>query len=346
MPAIRDGLQLNTAELGVVLLCGGAGSVACFPFAAWLVGRFGPRQAAWYTGSALALVLPFLAAAPNMAVLMFAMAVFGASQTSFNVSINAVGSGLEKMLGRSVLSSLHAWYCIGCLIGALLGSLLAGSGVAVTFHFNAVALVLLLILFLSYRTLPNESPDAGDNKNHSMLPNGSLLSLGIICFCVAIAEGAITDWSSIYMRDKLAATEGIAPLAYAAFSAVMLCARLSADSVKDRFGARRVVAGGALLATAGIAIVVMAFSLGTTVIGFGLIGAGLASVFPFVFSAAGKRGATALARVATMGYSGILIGPPTVGFVAHAFGLQTAFIVIGLTTIAITIVAIRTSWLD
>ncbi|WP_292938141.1 MFS transporter [Noviherbaspirillum sp.] len=341
IPAIRDGLQLDAAELGVVLLCGGGGSVVCFPIAAWLVGRFGSRQAAWYTGLVLVSVLPALAAAPNMVSLMMLMVVLGASQTSFNVAINTIGSELEKTTGRSVLSSLHAWYCVGSLAGAVLGSLLAGAGLAVTMHFSAITLLLLLMLFLSCRVLPNDSPAAADRKNHFVLPKGPLLALGVICHCVAIAEGAITDWSSIYMRDELAATEGIAPLAYAAFSAVMLGARLYADRAKDRFGARSVVAAGALLATAGIAIVVMAFNLGTTIVGFALTGAGLAAVFPFVFSAAGKRGPTALAAVATMGYSGILIGPPVIGFIAHAFGLQAAFAFIGLTTISIALVAIR-----
>lgn len=345
IPAIRDGLQLSAAQLGVVLLCGGIGAVICFPVAAWLAGRFGARSASWYAGLMLAFILPCLAWAPNMAMLMVAMVGLGIAQTSFNVAINAVGSGLEKRTGRSVLSSLHAWYCVGSLAGAVVGSVLAGAGISASVHFGAIALLLWAILWTSYRALPHDQSMEA-RKQHFALPRGPLIALGVVCFCVAIAEGAITDWSSIYMRDRLMATEGVAPLAYAAFSAVMLGLRMAADRFKDRYGARRVVAVGALFATLGIAIVVMAWSVMTTIIGFGLAGAGLASVFPFVFSAAGRRGATALAGVATMGYSGILIGPPIIGFIAHALGLQAAVAFIGLMTLAIAIVASRARWLD
>lgn len=346
IPAIRDGLQLSAVQLGVVLLCGGIGAVICFPVAAWLVGRFGARRASWFAGLMLVLILPCLAWAPNMALLMLAMVGLGVSQTSFNVAINAVGSGLEKRTGRSVLSSLHAWYCVGSLAGAVIGSGLAGAGIPASLHFSAIALLLFAMLWISYRALPHDQLETMPGKKHFVLPQGPLIALGVICFCVAIAEGAITDWSSIYMRDRLLATEGVAPLAYAAFSAVMLGMRLAADRFKDRYGARRVVSAGALIATVGIAIAVTAWSVTTTIIGFGLTGAGLASVFPFIFSAAGRRGSTALAGVATMGYSGILIGPPIIGFIAQVLGLQAAVAFIGLMTLAIAIVASRARWLD
>ncbi|HEY0844251.1 MAG TPA: MFS transporter [Noviherbaspirillum sp.] len=279
IPAIRDGLALNPAELGLALLCGGGGAVFSFPIAAWLVHRRGAKQAAWHAGVALILVLPLLAAAPNMAALMLLMVGLGASQTSFNVAINAVGSGMEKASGRSLLSSLHAWYCVGSLAGALLGSLLAGAGVPAVLHFNAIAALLLLMLFFARRALPDDMQDATRAGSRFLLPKGPLLALGAICFCVAIAEGAITDWSSLYLRDVLSASEGVAPLGYAAFSAVMLGARLAADRAKERHGARRVVVAGAMLASAGIVIVTAALNLATTIIGFGLTGGALLPCF-------------------------------------------------------------------
>jgi MFS family permease len=341
IPAIRDALQLSPAQLGAVLLCGGLGAVVSFPVAAWLVGHHGARRGAGSSGLMLIAVLPLLALAPNMALLMLSMVLFGTAQTSFNVAINAVGAQAERTAGRSLMSRLHAWYCIGAFGGALLGSGLAGSGVPAAVHFGVVALLLALPLSLSHRALPFDHPQAPDAAGRFALPKGPLLALGVICFGAAIAEGTITDWSGVYMRDQLGATEGQAPLAFGAFSGLMVGMRLAADRLKDGFGARRVVTVGTLVASAGMALVVAAWSVPLTIGGFALAGAGFAAVFPFLFSAAGRQGPTALAGVATMGYSGVLIGPPVIGFVAHGLGLQAALAIVAVIGVAMAAVASR-----
>jgi predicted MFS family arabinose efflux permease len=346
IPAIRDALALSPATLSLVLLGCGIGAVASFPLASWLIGKHGARRAAWYCGLALILLLPTLAAAPNMASLMTLMVGFGASQTSFNVCINAVGAKMEVASGRSMMSRLHAWYCVGSFAGAIFGSVMASSGVPAQAHFVIAALIMAALLWASCRALPHVEPDASARKKQFAWPRGPLVALGVICFCVAVAEGTITDWSGVYMRDQLRTSEGMAPMAFAAFSAMMLGARLIADGLKDRFGARRVVSVGALAATVGVALMVAAHNVPTTIGGFALAGGGLAAVFPFIFSAAARRGATELAGVATMGYSGILIGPPIVGFIANAFGLQAAVALVGVLTGVITVAAYHAKWLD
>jgi MFS family permease len=173
-----------------------------------------------------------------------------------------------------------------------------------------------------------------------------LIILGVIGFCGAMAEGSIADWSGVFMKDQLAADDGVAPLAFAGFSALMLAARLVCDRLKDRFGARRVVALGALLAAVGVVIAVLGFNVVLTIAGFALTGAGLAAVFPFVFSAAGRHGATALAGVATLSYSGSLIGPPLIGFLAQGWGMQAALAFIALLSVAIACMASRAALLE
>lgn len=225
-------------------------------------------------------------------------------------------------------------------------SLLAGAEIRVTTHFVIVAFLLGAMLVVSYNSLPKGRSEAPSESRHYFLPRGPLIGLGFICFFVAIAEGVITDWSSVYMRDQLSASESEAPLAYAAFSAIMLIIRLRADRLKDRYGARFIVISGALVAAFGIGMVVVSGDLVITVLGFAIAGAGLAAVFPFVFSAASRRGANALAGVATMGYSGILVGPPVIGMAAHSLGLQAAFLLLGLIIGLIAIVAARMSSFD
>lgn len=148
------------------------------------------------------------------------------------------------------------------------------------------------------------------------------------------------------MKDEMAAHDGVAPLAYAGFAALMLLARLVCDRLKDRFGARRIVACGALFAAFGIFVAVAAVNIPLTITGFALAGAGFAAVFPFVFSAAGRHGSTALAAVATFSYSGGLIGPPVIGFLAQGWGMQVAIGLIGVMAIAIAIAASRARWLE
>ncbi len=347
IPSIRDALQLNAAQLGLVLLGGGVGAVASFPIAAGLVHHRGARHAAWYAGLALLLVLPCLALAPGMAWLIVAMLGLGAASSCFDVAINALGAEAENTAGRSIMSLLHAWFSVGALAGALLGSVMAGAGVTPLLHFSLIAIFLAPVLWVAYHGLP---PDGGVEPTAGAkpfaIPHGPLVVLGVIGFCGAMAEGSIADWSGIFMKDQLGAGDAVTPLAFAAFAALMLVARLVCDRLKDRFGARRVVAVGALMAAGGTFIAVLALNVPLTIAGFALTGAGLAAVFPFVFSAAGRHGPTALAGVATLSYSGSLIGPPVIGFLAHGWGMRAAFAAIGLLGVIIAVAASRARWLE
>ena len=252
IPAIRDVLQLSPAQLGIVLLGGGFGAVASFPLAAWLVGHFGGRRAAWYAGLGLIVVLPALALAPTMLWLVIAAIVLGAASGCFDVAINAIGIAHEKLAGRSTMSLLHAWFSVGAVSGALFGSLMAGFGITPIIHFSITALALLLPLYLAYQALPPEHVEKPTSKQYFAIAHGPLVALGIIGFCGAVAEGSIADWSGVFMKDQMDAHDGVAPLAYAGFAALMLLARLVCDRLKDSYGARRVVAAGASLAACGI----------------------------------------------------------------------------------------------
>lgn len=340
IPAIRDSLALTPAELGVVLLCAGVGAMIAFPFAAPLVARRGGQRAAWYSGAALVVMLGSLPWAGSMPVLMALMVGLGTAQTCFNVSINAIGSELETAHGRSLLSMLHAWYCVGALAGGLLGSVLAGANVEARQHLTSVALLLLLTLWLSCRNLP-EGRAQGPIQNKLRVPHGALVPIGLICCCASIAEGAVLDWSSVYMRDELNASEGLAPIALSAFSGLMLVVRLRADRLKDRFGAQHVVALGALVAAAGMSVVVAAPGPVVTILGFAIAGAGMAPVFPFVMSAAAAQGSGALASVATMAYAGLLLGPPVIGFVANDLGMPVAMSIVGWISLTMAVLAFR-----
>ncbi|WDZ96068.1 MFS transporter [Herbaspirillum sp. WKF16] len=346
IPAIRDHLRLDAATLSLVLLCGGIGAVGSFPLAAWLTGHYGARHSALYGGLALLVSLPLLGLAPGLWTLMAASVLYGAASSCFDVAINALGAQAEKEAGRPIMSMLHGWFCVGTFSGALIASGIAGLGIAPVWHFLLVSALFLWPMYACYLAMPDDRPEHDPHRKIFAIPHGHLVVLGVIGFCGAIVEGSIADWSGIYMKDHIGATDGGTPLAYAGFAGMMVVVRMVGDRLKQRYHARRVVALGTLGAAVGVFIAVAAHSMGLAILGFAIAGAGVAAVFPFVFSAAGRHGSTALAAVATLGYSGSLIGPPAVGFLAHGWGLQAAMAFIGALCLAIAACSSRAQWLE
>ena len=346
IPAIRDHLQLDAATLALVLLCGGIGAVGSFPLAAWITGHYGARHSTLYAGLALLVSLPLLGLAPGLASLMLVCTLYGAASSCFDVAINALGAQAERDAGRPIMSMLHGWFCVGTFSGALVASAVAGLGIAPVWHFLLVAALFLYPLYAAYVALPDDRPEHDPQRKLFAVPHGHLVVLGVIAFCGAIVEGSVADWSGIYMKDHIGASDGSTPLAYAAFAGMMLIMRMVGDSLKARYDARRVVWVGTLVASVGIALAVVAPGMAVAILGFAIAGTGVAAVFPFVFSAAGRHGSTALAAVATLGYSGSLIGPPVFGFLAHGWGLQAALALLGVLCLAMAGSSRRALWLQ
>jgi len=346
IPAIRDHLGLDAASLSLVLFCGGIGGVGSFPVAAWIVGHYGARHSTLYTGLALLCSLPLLALAPNLPTLMAACLFYGVASSSFDVAINALAAQAEREAGRPIMTMLHAWFCVGTFSGALIASVLAGMEVTPRWHFLLMALLFLAPLCLGYRVLPDDRPEYDPNRKIFAIPHGHLVVLGVIGFFGAIVEGSMADWSGIYMKDHIGASGGSVPLAYAGFAGMMLLMRMVGDRLKQRFNARRVMSSCAAVGAVGVTVAVLAPSIAPAIVGFAIAGTGIAVIFPFVFSAAGRHGSTALAAVATLGYSGSLIGPPAVGFLVHGWGLQIALAFLGLLCLVIAICGSRAQWLE
>ena len=344
IPALRDGMQVSHAQLSFVLLMGGLGAVLSFPLSARLMARFGGRRTMRISGTVLLGVLLAIAAAPNVPLLMAAVLMLGLFASTYDVGMNAVAAKHEASSGRSRMALLHACACAGGLAGVTLGSGMAALQVAPLQHFALLALPFALLLGAGTRRLPD---DGGERiaKKSFVLPRGELAMLGALGLIGSIAEGSIADWAGIFMKDHFGASDGMAPLSLTAFSTMMLLSRLAGDGLKARYGARTLVGGGALLAAAGMFCAVFAPGPVMALGGFAIAGTGLALVFPFVFSAAGREGTVALAGVATMAYSGSLMGPPLLGAIAHGLGLQAAMAFVGLLALAIALVTLRTQLL-
>jgi MFS family permease len=345
IPALREGLGISHATLSMVLLCGGLGALLSHPVSSRLMAAFGPRRTVLIAGQALLAVLLCIGAAPNVPMLMLAVLMLGVMASCMNVAVQSIATRLEKTTGRSQMSKLHAWGCAGGLMGAALGSVMAGMHVKPFMHYLMLAMPVSLLLKLACDSLDGDDKAEAVEAKVFCLPRGPLIWLGALGFLGSMSEGSIADWSGVYLKDHFQVTDGFAPLALTAFSVMMLAARLCGDRMKARFGARPLVGCGALLSACGLFFAVFAPSALCALAGFAAAGMGLSLLFPFVYSAAGKEGPLAFAGVATMSYTGSLMGPPLVGTLAEVVGMQAAIGFIGTLSLAMALIASRASLL-
>jgi MFS family permease len=342
IPALAAQAHVSHAALSMVLLCGGLGAFVSYPLSSWLMANQGARKTLLISGLTLLVDLVAIGMAPTVRHLMLAVLMLGITASTFDVAVNSAATMREKLSGKSELSKLHGLGCAGSLAGATLGSLMASLHIAPATHFVMLAGPLALLLWMALQMLAPDLPVETTEKKAFSLPRGPLALLGALGFLGSMAEGSIADWSGVFLREHFHATDGLAPLALSAFSVMMLVSRVVGDRLKAQYGAKPLVAGGAMIAAAGLFFAVLSPTAVVALFGFATAGLGLALVFPFVFSAAGAQGPAALAGVASMAYAGSLMGPPVIGAVAQGLGMQAAIAWIGVLALGIAWVARRT----
>lgn len=341
IPAVQERLSLGEGALGVALLGSAVGAMAAMPAAGWLISRFGSRPVVLGAGLCLGASLLLPALAPGLLALTLALVALGASNGALDVSMNAHGVAVEKGYGRQILSSFHAAFSLGGLAGSALGGLAAAWGAGVFSHFLAVSALSALAFFPAFAAMLPAGADAGGGGPAFRWPTRALLGLGVVSFCVLLGEGAMADWSAVYLEDTLGTGAGLAAAGYAAFSLAMTAGRLAGDRLNRRFGPVALVRSGGALAAAGLGISLAVAHPPAALAGFACAGLGFSIVFPVALSAAGHSGdmppGSAIAAVSTAGYLGFLVGPPAIGFLAELLGLGGAlYLVVALSaTIAL-----------
>lgn len=328
-PAIQDRTGASDGELGLALLCAMLGLLVAQPFAGALVSRLGSRPVMYAGALVYALGLVPVAIAEGLGQLAGAMVVIGMGSGLLDVSMNVHGLTVEGRLGRPILSGLHAAYSFGALGGAAVGGLLAAAGVGVVPHLGAVAAAGAALVFGTGRLLLPPGADAVPEGPMLAVPTRGLVLVGLFALCVLLSEGAVSDWSAIYINDDVGAAEGTAAGGLAAFSLTMAIGRLAGDRLNERLGAVSLARAGATLAALGIGTALVADGPGSAIAGFGLTGLGLSALFPLALRAAaaqGRSAGTAVAAVSAMGYVGFLAGPPAIGGLAELFSLRGALL--------------------
>lgn len=349
IPAYRDALVLSHDDLGGVLLAAGIGSVAVFPLTKrWML----THGSLWVTRrSAMigALVLPVIALGPwwgdtlGVLVLMLALCVTGAAGSVLDVGMNAQAVLVEQHSGRSLMSRFHALYSLGGLCGAGGVMLAASVGMPPWLHLGLVMLWSLLNLAWAWSRLwqppTAETTTTSPRQTHRHPPLVWLL--GGLIVCAFVIEGAIGDWSGVYLADVHRASVGLAPMGFAAFSAAMVLGRLWGDRVIQRYGRLSTLSGAAGMASLGLLVVLVSPWLWAGVLGLVWVGMGMSVIVPILYGTVGhlpdEQGTRGLALVAMMGYAGALTGPPFLGFIAEWWQLKAAFaVLLGLALILLS----------
>ena len=341
IPAVKSRLQIGDGELGLTLLWMVVGGVIGLPLAGWLVGRFGSRRIAVGTAVGLSLMLPAPVLSPHVTITAMALLVFGAFNGMLDVSMNAQAVDVERRLSRPMMSSFHALFSAGGLAGAASAGLAMAAALPAIVHVVAVSLSAAVVAALTAGSLVTARPTTAVGPVFGR-PSRTIVGLGLLAFCGLLAEGAMADWSAVYLRDVLETRSGTAAMGFAACSLAMAIGRFSGDALTRRFGPVHVLRASGTLAAVGLALGLVLHDARAAIIGFGLVGLGIANIVPLVFSAAGGvtglRPGSALAAVATVGYFGWLAGPPVIGLLAEALGLARA---LGIVSLACALVALR-----
>ena len=327
VPLLRERLAIGDDVLGLLLLCIGIGSLLTMPLSGALSARLGCRRMLVGTGILYAGVLLSICLVDSFWIAVPVILFFGALMGCIDVVINVAAVIVEKGIGRRIMSGMHGFWSLGGFVGAGLYGMWVGLVGLTAFQSTAIASVLILALTAVFgRYL---IPYGGGGGALIAIPRGIVVFVGITAFIAFLSEGAMMDWSGVYLTIVRGMDLSLAGIGFSVFSAAMLLMRFLGDRTTRRIGQCPVAVGGALLTFAGILLVMFTPVDALLYAGFFAIGIGSANIVPVFFSLMGRQNVmpigTAVSAVSTMGYLGILAGPAAIGFVSARTNLQTAF---------------------
>jgi len=341
IPAVKQYLRIGDGELGLVLLAMAAGAVCALTAAGWFVRRFGSRAMTTTAAIGLCLMLPLPVLSPSVPFVALSLLLLGACNGTLDVAMNAQAVMVERRYARPIMSSFHGLFSVGGLVGAACAGLVMWLGALPVQHVVATTIVALMLVGVALPSLLSESAGERSTRPAFARPTGRLRQLGLLAFAALLTEGAMADWSAVYLRDSLASSAVLAAGGFAACSMMMAVGRFAGDRVVGAFGAATVLRASAIFAAAGLGLALLIGTPIAAIIGCGMVGLGIANAIPILFSRAGNvpgiDPAMGLAAVATTGYVGFLTGPPFIGLVAE---LATLRLALGLVVACCALIAL------
>lgn len=329
LPEVQAFYGVSNSMLGTLLLCSAAGAIIAMPFSGWLTVRFGSQQLTAVMGIVFCLIVPLVPLFTNLWMVGSLFFAIGILTGALDVSMNGQAVYVERLYKKPLLSSFHAVFSIGMAVGAGAGALFAKFEIGLATHFlTSAILCLLLVIWASFYLVNERSNEAAnaDGETGFRLPTKAILPLGIIAFCGMTGEGSMADWSVLYMNKIVGKDEAFSALAFGAFSAAMTLGRIFGDSFTEKLGRKRMLLLDSLAAITGLSLMLLFPQPYMVLASLFIIGLGLATVVPIIYSAAGNTPGVApsvgIAMATTVGYAGFFIAPPVIGYLADAFSLR------------------------
>ncbi len=350
LPTFKDSLRLSDGGLSVPLFAMVIGSLVAMPVAGRLIPRHGSRRVLLVAAFLYAMIVPLIALAVvvggGLPLFTAAAFLYGAIKGTIDVSANAQAVGVEREAARPILSSCHGCWSLGSLAGAggAAVALRLGSPPLLTMGLASVVLLALTIASAPHLRTGDDAEAAapdGSPRGASIWPKGRLLPLGLLAFLGLFCEGSVADWSAVYLAGTLGVSAASAAVGFTSYMTAMTLARFLGDRLTQRLGPAAVLRGGGLLVAIGLGLALAGRTLPAAMIGFAMVGVGLANAVPVIFRSAGSGAdpGGAIASVSTIGYLGFLAGPPVIGVLSEAMGLPVALLLVVAFGLAIAIAA-------
>ncbi len=329
IPTIKTIYELNDAQLGNLLLTLPISSLLGLPISGWLVGKFNSRNPLMVSFVLLSMSLALIGISQSIGMLIIAVFIFSFSMRILNIAINTQSISIQKNFVRKIIGSFHGLWSSGGLIGVLFSTLMVKMDVSIQSHTIAAAIISIVIGFAAYPFLLRNDRSPVGNKLIIGKPDKTILLLGLMVFFAAVCEGGIFDWSGVYFKEVV--KEELFTLGFLIFMVFMALSRFLSDYLIERLGMQRMYLISSSLISIGILTLVVFPFFWPAIIGLSITGIGVAAIFPMTFMLAGttKKYAPGMAVsiIATYAIVGMLLGPPLIGYIAHAFNLKIAFVI-------------------
>jgi predicted MFS family arabinose efflux permease len=345
IPWMQERFGLSKSEMGVLLVATSLAVIVALPVAGQAVVRHGSARVTWAGGIAASLAVNLMALAPHPLLAAAGLFVIGGASATMDVAMNSHGVGVEQRLGQPIMSSLHAGWSFGAMMGATFAALLAALGADPRATVAAGSALMLAAVIGAARHIGPGSAAAGEDTPRFTLPSRGVVLLAVLCLLVMVTEGAMGDWGGLYLRQDLGTERSVAALAFACFTAGMTVGRVFGDRVNRRIGPVTLLRAGAVLTGVPLVAMLLIGAPAAALAGLFAIGLGVANGVPLMFSAAGRQPDTVpgagIAAVSSMGSLGFLAGPPFIGFVADAVSLPWALSSLALGAVVVFALARR-----
>jgi MFS family permease len=329
IPTIKDNFNFSDEQLGNMLMIMPASAIIGIPLSGWLVSKYDSRIPQQFAFVFYAISLMLIGFATSLLVLILALFLFAVSIRILNIAINTQSIFLQEKFEKRIVGSFHGLWSIGGLLGVLFTTLMLQLDISIQAHFLMIAIFIFITIFIAYPYLIKNDKAIGGNKFRLEKPNKYIMLLGLMLFFAAICEGGMYDWNGVYFRDVV--KEEVFTYGYVLFMICMSIYRLTIDKLIDYFGMEKLYFLSAILIMSGISIAIVFPQFWPALVGFCLVGIGVSGLFPMTFILAGKAKkystGIVISIVGTYATVGMFLGPPLIGYLAEAVGLQKAFIV-------------------